>query len=105
MDAGVRAILAWSGQILMYSTPLVVALLLLAFFRQLTQRVSRGDRRPMRVAGFQGLLLLTGAMFCLGMGLALLSLSVAVLVALGFGMILLGLLVAAYGVRLMRASS
>lgn len=103
MDLSV--ILAWAGQVLMYSTPVLVALLLVAFFRQLTQRVSRGDRRPIPVAGFQGLLLLAAAMFCLGMGLALLSLSVAVLVALGFGMILLGLLVAPYGVRFMRASS
>ena len=105
MDGSLRPILAWAGQVLMYSTPVIVALLLLAFFRQLTHRISHNDGSPMRVSAFQGLLFLAGAVFCVGMGSALLSLSIAVLVALGVGMILLGLLVAAYGVRLIRAGS
>lgn len=89
----------------MFSTPVAVVLLSVAFFRQLAQHLSRGDRSAIPVGEFQGLVLLAGAMFCLGKGLALLSLSVTALVPLAFGSILLALLIAAYGVRLIRARS
>ena len=87
---------------MVYATPVVVTLLTVWFFRELTQPVSRGDRRPMPVAALQGVILLAGAMGCLGIGMTLVSLSVTQLVALGFGIILLALLVAAYGVKLIR---
>lgn len=105
VDPNLRAILDWTGQALVYSTPVLAVLLWVMAFGQPTQRVSRGDRRPVPVTVVQGLILLAAAMGCLGIGLALLSLSVAQLVALGLGIILLAVLVGAYGVRLIRTRS
>lgn len=105
MDANLRVILAWAGQVLVYSAPVVTVLLTARFVGQLTRRIPRGDHRAVRLAEFQGMISLSAAMFCLGTGLALLSLSVAVLMPLACGSILLALVIAAYGVRLIRTPS
>ena len=103
MDPNVRLILAWTGQALMYSTPVVVMVLCVWFFGQLGRWGALRGREML--PAFQGMVSLASAMFCLGMGLALLSLSSAPLVPLAFGMIGLGLFIAAYGVKLIRTRS
>ena len=100
-----RLILAWGGQALVYSAAVILVLLTVRFFGQLARRAARDDRRPEPVTGFQGSISLTAAMFCLGSGMALLSLSVAALMPLAFGSILLAVVIALYGVRLIRTRS
>ena len=96
MDANLKLILQWTGQALVYTTPVLVVLVVIRFYRQLA-------RHEVRVTETQGLVLLAGALGIFGAGLAVLTLSSAVLTPLALGVIGLSLLIATYGVKLLRA--
>ena len=101
MDVNVRPVLGWIGQALVYGTPVLLALVIMRFFRQL----ARGDTR---VAELRGLVSLVAASFCLGVGLSILSLPLDPLEALAtvaMGLVILSLVMGIYGIRILLTQS
>jgi hypothetical protein len=96
-----RELLAQTFSVLIFLTPVFVALVTVRFFSQL----ARGDKP--RVSEAQGLVWLAGAWSGLVVGVALVFLvvldRVMVLLPLGFAIVVVALLIAARAVRLLRS--
>jgi hypothetical protein len=96
----VNQILGWAGLALFFTAGTLIMVVGVWFFRGLA---GHDVRVSGRVAEYQGLVVLLGAIGVLGMGLSLISLSSAPLLPLALGFIALSLGMAAYGVRRFRS--